>query len=54
MSNEDVAALVRAIRKAYKQDDTPGGVEMFYIKNVFEFAEKLVAAGVTVQQKEAA
>jgi predicted RecB family endonuclease len=49
-----VAALVRAIRQAYKQDDTPGGVEMFYIRNVHEFAEKLVAAGVTVQQKEAA
>jgi hypothetical protein len=54
MSNADVAALVRAIRKAHEGEQYGAGVTHFTVLNIFAFAEKLVREGVTVQQKEAA
>jgi hypothetical protein len=54
MSNADVAALVRAIRKAHVGEQYGAGVTQFVVLDVFEFAQRLIAAGVTVQQEKAA
>jgi hypothetical protein len=43
---DQVAALVRAIRRAYKSPSGYGGVEAFHVSNVHEFARRLVAEGV--------
>jgi hypothetical protein len=43
---DQVAALVRAIRRAYQAPSGYGGVEAFHVGNVHEFARRLVAEGV--------
>jgi S-adenosylmethionine hydrolase len=53
MSNEDVAALVRAIRQAHPGEQY-GGIVQFEVRDIFAFAAALIREGVTVQQKEAA
>jgi hypothetical protein len=45
-SGEQVAALVRAIRRAHLLPSEYGGVEAFHVSNVHEFARRQVAEGV--------
>lgn len=56
---EEVAALVRAIRRAYPgyrgehgRYGDGSGVTMFYIADVHDFAKRLRAEGVTVREKK--
>ena len=50
---DEVAALVRAIRRAHDGEQY-GGVVMFTVRDIHEFAQRLVREGVTVQQEKAA
>jgi hypothetical protein len=43
---DQVAALTRAIRRAYGSQSGYGGVERFSVSDIHEFARKLVAEGV--------
>ena len=43
---DQVAALVRAIRRAHQSPSGYGGVEAFHVSNVHDFARRLVAEGV--------
>jgi hypothetical protein len=45
---ERVAALVRAIRRAYQSPSGYGGVERFTVSDIHAFARRLVAEGVRV------
>jgi hypothetical protein len=47
---EQVAALVRAIRRAHQSPSGYGGVEAFHVSNVHEFARRLVAQGVRASE----
>jgi hypothetical protein len=44
---ERVAALVRAIRRAYVSPAGYGGVERFIVGNVHDFARRLIEEGVS-------
>ena len=47
---DQVAALVRAIRRAHQSPSGYGGVEAFHVSNVHEFARRLVAEGVRASE----
>jgi hypothetical protein len=50
---EQVAALVRAIRRAYGSQSVYRGVEAFHVSNVHDFARRLVAEGVRTEEPRA-
>jgi hypothetical protein len=43
---EEVAVLVRAIRRAHQSPEGYGGVERFTVTNIHDFARQLVEQGV--------
>jgi hypothetical protein len=47
---ETVAALVRAIRRAYSSPTGYGGLERFTVADIHEFARRLVEEGVQVDE----
>jgi hypothetical protein len=47
---DQVAALVRAIRRAHQSPSGYGGVEAFHVSNVHDFARRLVAEGVRTEE----
>jgi hypothetical protein len=49
-----VAALVRAIRRAYGSLHEYGGVEAFHVHNVHDFALRLLEQGVKVEEEQSA
>lgn len=51
LRGDQVAALVRAIRRAHQSPSGYGGVEAFHVSNVHEFARRLVAEGVRVSEE---
>lgn len=46
------AALVRAIRRAYRSPDGYGGVERFTVVDIHDFARQLAAEGVVVREDQ--
>jgi hypothetical protein len=47
---DQVAALVRAIRRVHESPSGYGGVEAFHVANVHDFARRLVAEGVRASE----
>jgi hypothetical protein len=45
-SQDEVAALVRAIRHAFQSPSGFSGLEAFHLSNIHQFAQKLMAEGV--------
>jgi hypothetical protein len=47
---EAAAAIVRAIRRVYGSPDGIGGVEVFRVENIHDFARRLLGQGVIVHE----